>query len=91
MRYLDTGKVTECSLDHDLGLHNADPDVQDADMQIGWDQENDGFTLVQWMVSDQGTVPPIITIHSWNPPGAAKMAALLADHGHPCVIRPSTR
>lgn len=69
---------TEASLDHDLGLHNYDPDVPDADMQIGWDEENDGYELVKWMVEND-LVPPIVTIHSWNPAGAWRMASYLRN------------
>lgn len=76
---LRSGEVTQISMDHDLGLHNADPDVQDADMQRGWDRENDGYTLVQWMI-EEGYVPPDITIHSWNPDGAMRMARKLDEH-----------
>jgi hypothetical protein len=84
-------RIEECSLDHDLGLHLADPDAQDADLQRGWDVENDGVTLIQWMVQHAQYMPQRITIHSWNPQGAARMAALLADHGYPCVVKPYER
>jgi hypothetical protein len=85
---LKSNRVTECSLDHDLGLHMYDPDMQDADLQRGWDTENDGLKLVRWMVERPELVPERITIHSWNPPGAARMAALLAEHGYACVVKP---
>jgi len=87
---LTAHRVTECSLDHDLGLHLADPDVIDADMQRGWDVENDGYTLVKWMVAND-RVPERVTIHSWNPDGARRMARLLADHGHTAEVRPYMR
>lgn len=93
IKLIDTnGKPDECSLDHDLGLHNADPDVPDADMQQGWDEENDGFDLVKWMV-DNDFVPDKVTIHSWNPWGAERMASYIRnaiEHGaisnNPTVI-----
>lgn len=73
-------EVTECSLDHDLGLHDHDPDVPDADIQIGWDEENDGLGLVKWMV-ENNRVPPIVTIHSHNPDGAKRMAQAIVESG----------
>jgi hypothetical protein len=75
---LRSGEVDIISMDHDLGLHNADPDVQDADMQRGWDEENDGYTLAKWMV-EENFIPDNITIHSWNPYGAKRMANKLAE------------
>ena len=77
----------ECSLDHDLGLSEYDPDLPDADMQRGWDKENDGCDLVIWMI-EKRLGPPKITIHSWNPIGAARMANLLRDHGYNPIVRP---
>jgi hypothetical protein len=82
--------VHEISMDHDLGLHNHDPDVPDADMQMGWDEENDGFELVKWMV-EHDYVPEIVTIHSWNPDGAKRMADYLRQafrEGVICRDRP---
>lgn len=72
--------ITEASLDHDLGLHDFDPDEFDADLRIAPEAhlQPDGRGLCRWMV-DQGLVPPRVTIHSWNPPGAAEMAAILRD------------
>lgn len=78
MRFLQLWVVTEISLDHDLGLHNHDPDVPDADMQMGWDEENDGYDLVKWMVAAD-LVPRKVTIHSHNPDGAKNMATYLIN------------
>lgn len=86
MAVLTVHIVDEISMDHDLGLHEADPDVQDADMQRGWDEENDGAKLAQWMC-DHNHVPPKVTVHSWNPDGAKRMANILRDHeSQPQVI-----
>lgn len=82
--------IEEISLDHDLGLHNHDPDVPDADMQMGWDQENDGFDLVKWICENK-LIPAKVTIHSWNPVGAEKMRAWLADHGCTAIVKPYIR
>lgn len=83
-------RVIEVSMDHDLGLHEYDPDVPDADLQRGWDTENDGVKLVDWMVCHQ-YLPPRITIHSWNPDGARRMADRLRDAGCRPVVKPYTR
>lgn len=83
----DRWTVTECSLDHDLGLHEADPSAPDADMQMGWDAENDGYKLVKWMV-EHDCVPARVTIHSWNSVGAGNMATYLANASRHGIIRP---
>lgn len=82
--------VEEISLDHDLGLHQHDPYAPDADLQAGWDTENDGYVLVKWMVLNDH-VPPLVTIHSWNPVGARRMADLLRDYGHAPIVKPFIR
>jgi hypothetical protein len=45
--------------------------------------DDDGTRLVEWMCAT-GHVPPKITIHSWNPAGARRMAEMLTgiDPGH---------
>lgn len=83
---LEKGEVVEISLDHDLGLENHDPHVQDADILIGWDKENDGYDLVKWMIA-HNILPEKITIHSWNPDGAARMASALRDAGCNPIVR----
>ena len=61
---LETGTVTEISLDHDLGL-------------IDGDRELTGYDVVTWIehaVATQGFVPPTnIRVHSSNAPAAEKM------------------
>jgi len=62
---LQTGEVTELSLDHDLGL-----DTPEA--------ERTGYTVLVWLEREvgegRGTFPlPRITIHSANPPGRLRM------------------
>jgi hypothetical protein len=78
-------EVEEASLDHDLGLHGHDPDVLDADLYAA-PQTEDGYELVAWMI-ENGKVPPRIRIHSWNPPGAKRMAQALGGLCE-CVVRP---
>lgn len=85
----------EMSLDHDMGLHHHDPDAKltfDPDLNLvsdGWEYE-DGLEIAQWMC-DHGVFPEKrITIHSWNPDGAKRMAALFNDHGQDCLVQPFT-
>lgn len=37
---------------------------------------------------EHGIFPTRISIHSWNPDGAKRMAALLADHGCRVEVKP---
>lgn len=89
-------RFDECSLDHDMGLHELD--VDDSDPEY-WDKlislanalrpkhEESGFDLVEWMI-ESGNVPETITIHSWNPGGAQRMAARFANAGFDCYLAP---
>lgn len=79
------GEVTEISLDHDLGLENESPDDLEACFQAGPRPED--IELVKWMCA-VGCVPSLIVIHSWNPDGAKRMAALFNDYGHNALVRP---
>lgn len=57
---LETGDVTELSLDHDLGD----------------DQHGTGYDVILWIeiaVATQGFIPPEILIHSANPSARQKM------------------
>lgn len=82
MAFLSTKDIEEASLDHDLGLHDFDPDQPDADLSVSPNAhlQPDGYDLVTWMVA-AGVVPPKVTIHSWNPVGAKRMASALLDAG----------
>ena len=88
---LETGSVTECSLDHDLGFHDVlrpdDPESLAKVVRPHGLTEETGLDLVNWMVAT-GCVPAKVTIHSWNPDGATVMAASLIASGHPCAIAP---
>ena len=93
-RLLETGEVTECSLDHDLGLHDVDVPSPEVDVETYLDAitragaaEETGLDLVHWMV-ETGNVPVKVTIHSWNPIGARNMAARLNHFGHDVTIAP---
>lgn len=79
---LQSHSVEEASLNHDLGLHDFDPDQPDADLRVAPDAhlQPDGYALVREMIA-KDLVPPSITIHSWNPVGARRMANALIDAG----------
>lgn len=88
------GQVSEISLDHDLGLEELDPDAyvmlngEEAHVSfLAGQSEITGYDLVNWMCVMQ-LVPPKVTIHSWNPAGAQKMALKLNDCGYDCIIKP---
>jgi hypothetical protein len=75
------GGVTEISLDHDLGAQDAEQFELDSEewwaaMTTAGRAAETGFDLVEWMCQT-GNVPERVTIHSWNPDGAARMAARL--------------
>lgn len=82
--------VTEISLDHDLGFSHVEiPDDHDEFLEVMRlrGDEEEGTELVEWMIVNN-RVPPTITIHSWNPAGAVKMARMLNDAGHSVMVRP---
>lgn len=84
-------RYQEMSFDHDMGLHHYDPDEQDADLRIAPDhwQHEDGADLARWMV-EQGYIPPVITVHSFNPVGAKNIAEIMLEGAErlkvPCMI-----
>lgn len=80
------GEIVEASLDHDLGMHDADPDAPHAIYLKGF-SEDDGRVLVKAMV-EEDLVPALVTIHSWNPKRAKEMADMLNDAGYDCVLSP---
>lgn len=62
---LKTGQVTELSLDHDLGD----------------DARGTGYTVLLWLeeqVVAHGIPPPIVRVHSANPPARRRMEAAIA-------------
>ena len=62
---LETGNVVEISLDHDLGD----------------DARGTGYDVVAWIeeaVATRGFVPPIMRVHSANPPARVRMEAGIA-------------
>ena len=68
---LQTGQVTELSLDHDLGD----------------DARGTGYTVLLWLeeqVAVHGMVPPIIHVHSANSSARLKMEAAIASINRYC-------
>lgn len=80
--------ITEASLDHDLGGHMADPD-DPRSIYIKGESDLTGLDFVKWLCEEADKrrgwpstdraqwMPKVITIHSWNPPGANNMASYL--------------
>lgn len=62
IQILRTGYVAEASIDHDLGKDKTGYDV------LCWIEER---------VSRPGFEPPILHVHSANPPGRARMQAAI--------------
>ena len=86
------GEVTHCSLDHDLGMdviddpNDWDQVIEVANAHQGEEWET-GLDLVEWMIKND-LVPEHITIHSWNPDGAHRMAMRFVDNGYECTLAP---
>lgn len=83
--------ITEISLDHDLGYHDVelpeDPDELAEVLILKGASEETGLDLVRWMIEEE-LVPPIVSIHSWNPPGARAMLQALQAAGYQAALRP---
>lgn len=83
-------KVQFASLDHDLGATLADPtggpDGDEIYLQ-GSSPDGDGRDLVDEMVR-LDLVPPMVRIHSWNPPCAKEMLRRLIDNGKRAYYEP---
>lgn len=86
---LRSGGVTEISMDHDLGLHEDNPDTPNAIYMMGPIQcgEGCGCDLIRWMIAED-LVPAKITVHSMNTVRALEMANILNDYGHDVTIEP---
>lgn len=84
--YLATGEITHISLDHDLGLHDLDPETPGAIFLKGAGEAT-GLDLVKWMIVT-GRVPERVAIHSWNSQCARRMANTLNDADYDCSLSP---
>lgn len=79
--------VVEASLDHDLGMDDQDPDADPNTWLLRGDSpEGDGVDLCMAMYHLR-LVPPVVTIHSWNPDGAERMAAICREAGADVMVR----
>lgn len=78
--------ISEISLDHDLGYHDVvlpeDPDELAEVLMLKGRSQETGLDLVEWMI-EESRVPPKVTIHSWNPPGAEQMLRAFRTAGYP--------
>jgi hypothetical protein len=73
--------VSEASLDHDLGLERENPDSDPTTWTLrGESPAGDGVDLCMAMYHLR-LVPPRVTIHSWNPDGAERMASICREAG----------
>ena len=91
--------ITHMSLDHDLGLHEQDPDQEGAAFLRG-EGETTGLDFVHWICrvcyndeawKDNEFVDLTeceFTIHSWNPLGALRMQQELQHAGFRCYLSP---
>jgi hypothetical protein len=73
---LQTGKVTEASLDHDLSI--------DA-MMGAVDGETTGYDVVRWMEQHDVWPRDGVRVHSMNPVGRRRMEAAIQRHYGPGV------
>jgi hypothetical protein len=80
MEILRAGRVTEISLDHDLGLQDADPDAEGAYRRVGSSPDGTGADLARWMC-EHGFVPARVSVHSWSMEGADAIVAVFKESG----------
>ena len=77
---LETGKVTEASLDHDLSYEAT----------LGkWEGEKTGYDVVLWMEQNKVFPPGGVTIHSLNSAGSVRMKAVLEKYGRAVRVQPA--
>jgi len=77
---LETLKVTDISLDHDLG---GKPGM---DQNVKWVGEETGYDLVDWMI-EMAIYPARINIHSWSASGSERMFRALINARHPALTK----
>lgn len=79
-------EILEASLDHDLGMDDQDPDADPNTWLLRGDSlEGDGVDLCMAMYHLH-LVPPVVTIHSWNPDGAERMASICREAGADVMV-----
>lgn len=79
--------IEAISLDHDLGAIPTGEMSPTEILYLKGSGEETGLDLVMWMI-EQDCVPASVTIHSWNPAGAKRMAQGLDDAGYHCLLEP---
>lgn len=55
-------------------------------LYVAADHDDDGSKLAGWMAAHPEVIPPVVTIHSWNPVGAERMTRTLTRTGR-CMVR----
>lgn len=90
----DNGKVRYRVMAEDKTIISDCPNC-DGDGFIGGDlmyvagtSEEDGTKLAEWLAANTNYMPLYITIHSWNPNGAARMNKILREAGADVVVEP---
>jgi hypothetical protein len=87
MEILRAGGVTEISIDHDLGLEDADPDEDGAYRRVGSSPNGTGVDLARWMC-EHGLVPANVSVHSWSREGADAIVAVFKESGIEVTLVP---
>ena len=81
-------RIEVISLDHDMGLEDANPDADPStylrDYNPGLVEDN-GVKLVEWMIENNVGREAIITIHSWNTDAAKRMKQMFVAANYPDV------
>jgi len=75
IRVLQTGRVTECSLDHDLAEEHYAVSTGYCEAPAP-PREMTGYDVVKWM-AEHNVWPEIVRVHSMNPAGAEAMRKLI--------------
>jgi hypothetical protein len=82
------------SFDHDLALEHYDSFHQNPNSAVdelrAEFSEKTGYDAAKWLV-DKGLCPKVVLVHSFNPPGAEKIAALFHGFCRLVIIRPYQR
>lgn len=94
LQHLLTGQVIEASLDHDLGWCDTCSELAKLEGGIILNpvivnqcpHVPQGSELAKWMVEQDAWPKERITIHSWNPDGARRMANILSVGRSPVPI-----
>lgn len=75
-KFLLSGEVEECSLDHDMGTCGTCP----KDVQRCPHPDTSGYALCRWMAETGKWPKKKPVIHSMNPVGKCRMFAIIEDY-----------